>query len=84
MPPITPRPLTPKDALQQLRGLVRNFPTQIDAARELGISVQYLRDILHEKRELTPRVLAKLGLKRVMVIEPLEPPEDREPHEQSA
>ncbi len=55
------------NALDALLAYVERFPTRGDAASALSISKQYLSDMLHGRRDLSPRLLAKLGLKRVVV-----------------
>lgn len=43
--------------------------TQKDLARELGVSIGYLNDVLHERREPGPKVLDALNLQRRVVYE---------------
>ena len=40
--------------------------TQTALARELGVSLPYLNDVLHGRRELAGKVLDALGLERVI------------------
>lgn len=58
------RETNPTDALQRF---VDRYPRQLDAARALGISPAYLSDLLHERRDMTEPMLAKLGLKQIVV-----------------
>lgn len=55
------------DPVQALREFVRQFPLQKDAAEALGISGVYLSDLLNQRRDVSPNMLAKLGLRRVVV-----------------
>lgn len=43
-----------------------NGKTQTALAAELGITLQYLNDILHNRRAAGPQVLRALGLERVV------------------
>ncbi len=58
--------LNAHDALQ---AFCDQFETAAEAARQLGISAPYLNDLLRSRREVGPKVLARLGLKRVIVKE---------------
>lgn len=60
-------PITNGDAFRRLKTLCRGA-TQREAAAKLGISVQYLRDILHKRRPLSDQMLKKVGLKRVVTV----------------
>ena len=55
------------DALDKLKEFTRGFDTGGDAASALAVSKQYLHQMLTEERPISPRVLAKLGLKRAVV-----------------
>jgi plasmid maintenance system antidote protein VapI len=57
------------NAFDALERHCRKYPTVTDAAASLGITKQYLSDILRNRRDLTPRVLAKLGLRQIVVKE---------------
>lgn len=59
--------MTRVDAKGQLRGLVRAHASQKLAAKQLGISQQYLCDLLKGRRPFSARVLDKLGLRQVIV-----------------
>ena len=48
----------------RLRDLVQAHGSQRAAARHLGISPQYVCDLLKGRREPGPAVLKKLGLRR--------------------
>ncbi len=52
-----------------LEQFVGQFDTHTAAAQALGISHPYLCDLLRARRDVGPKVLAKLGLKRVVVKE---------------
>ena len=41
--------------------------TQTDLAKEIGIGVQYLNDVLHGRRRPSDTILEYLGLKREIV-----------------
>jgi len=56
----------PADALY---AFVKRYPRQLDAARALEISPAYLSDLVNGRRDITDGILAKLGLKRVVVKE---------------
>ena len=55
------------DVIQELEKQVRRAGTQKDAATALGISPQYLNDLLQGRRDASDNILEKLGLKRVVV-----------------
>ncbi len=59
--------MKPVDPVETLRAFVATHPTQRQAAAALGISATYLGDILNERRDVSDTVLAKLGLKRIVV-----------------
>lgn len=60
--------MTRVDARQRLRGMVRVHESQKSAAKALGISQQYLCDLLKGRRPFSARVLQKLGLQQVIVV----------------
>jgi len=55
------------DPLPILRQKVEEYPTHTAAAKALGISKQYLSNILRRRCDIGPRVLRKLGLKRAIL-----------------
>jgi len=55
------------DPLLALRAFVQRTGTQRDAALVLGVSQQFLNDMLHDKRGISDKILTQLGLKRVTV-----------------
>lgn len=55
------------DPVEALRVLVAKHGSQTAAAAALGISVPYINDMLHGKRNVSDEMLDKLGLKRVVV-----------------
>jgi DNA-binding transcriptional regulator YdaS (Cro superfamily) len=50
-----------------LRALVGRHGTQKAAAKALGVSPAYLSDMLMGRRDISERILAKLGLRRAVV-----------------
>lgn len=58
------------NAFEALERYCSRYETLTDAAEGLGITKQYLSDILRNRRDITPRVLEKLGLKRIVVKAP--------------
>lgn len=60
--------ITERDALQRLYDLIDDLGTQKAAAQHLGISPQYLNDIL-DRRRSGHKVLERLGLRRVVTYE---------------
>ncbi len=58
------------DALKVLRSFVLQQDTKKLAARKLGISPQYLNDILKENRPIPDDVLQTLGFERVTEVRP--------------
>ena len=57
---------SPVNALDRLRAVVQQHGTQRKAAKSLGVSEQYLSDILREARAVPVRVLTQLGLVRTI------------------
>lgn len=55
------------DALQILAKEVKRAGSQKQLAAELGISTQYLNDLLRGRRDFSDKVLKKLGLERRVV-----------------
>ena len=55
------------NALDVLKDYVDGFETKGHAATALGVSKQYLNDMLNRHRDISPRMLSKLGLKRAVV-----------------
>ena len=52
---------------RRLRALLAQHGTQQEAASALGISQQYLSDLLLGRRTFSEAMLAKLGLRRTVV-----------------
>ena len=52
-----------------LEKFVKQYKTQKEAAAALEITEPYLTDLLHMRRELSAKMLAKLNLKRVVVVD---------------
>jgi len=59
--------MTIVDPRSRLRRLVRRCGTQRAAAAEMGISSNYLSDLLHGHRVYSDRILDKLQLRRIIV-----------------
>lgn len=55
------------DAIDELEKHVKRAGNQRNAALALGISAQYLNDLLQGRRAPSDVILEKLGLKRVIV-----------------
>jgi len=55
------------DAIKELQKHVKKAGSQKEAAANLGISTQYLNDLLRGRREASETILEKLGLRRVIV-----------------
>lgn len=56
---------TTGEVMKFLREKVAGRKTQKEIARELGVTPQYLSDILGENRRLTPEVAAALGFRKL-------------------
>jgi DNA-binding transcriptional regulator YdaS (Cro superfamily) len=52
-----------------LYGVVRTYGTQKKAAHALGVSQQYLTDVLHGRREIGATLLSALGYRKVVLYE---------------
>lgn len=61
------------DPMPVLRQFVKTFPSQRHAAAKLGISQQYLTDILHGRRDFSDRILQAVGLQRVIIVTEAKP-----------
>jgi len=59
--------MTSIDPADRLAVFVQAHGTQDQAARKLGISQQYLSDLLKNRRQFSSRILQKLGLKAIIV-----------------
>lgn len=55
------------DPTDRLRRLVKRCGTQRDAALQIGISPNYLSDLLHGRRGCSDRILERLNLRRIIV-----------------
>ena len=56
--------VNPREKLQELRD---KYTTLGNAASALSVSKQYLSDMLQGRRDISPRILGKLGLKRTVI-----------------
>ncbi len=59
--------LREQDGYAALAKFCEQFETVSAAAKALGISKQYLGDILQNHRDLTPMILKKIGLRKAVV-----------------
>ena len=55
------------NALERLHKFVAGFPNQRKAADALGITQGYLSDLVNCRRDISPAILEKLGLRRTTV-----------------
>lgn len=55
------------DPIAALRAFVGRYPTQREAAAALNIHEAYLSDLLRGRRDASPRILERLGLRRAVV-----------------
>ena len=55
------------NAHDKLWAFVAQYPTRKAAALALGISAVYLGDIMNHRRDVPPRILEQLGLRRAVV-----------------
>ena len=55
------------DALDRLRAFVATHGNQGDAAKALGVSRQYVQQMLTRKIPVSERILNQLGLRRTIV-----------------
>lgn len=62
--------LTEQDVLEQLRTAVRAAGNQQAYAAQIGISGQYLSDVLRGRREIGSKILDVLGLEKVVSYRP--------------
>jgi transcriptional regulator with XRE-family HTH domain len=58
---------TAVNVIQELEKQVSRHGSQKAAATALGISAQYLNDLLQGRRDASDNILEKLGLRRVVV-----------------
>ncbi len=54
------------DPVRKLQALVDGHPTQRAAAKSLEISGAYLSDLLNGRRDFSPAILERLGLRRAI------------------
>ena len=55
------------DPHERLRAFVETVGSQTAAAQQLGVSGPYLNRMVHGRQPVTARVLARLGLRKVVV-----------------
>jgi hypothetical protein len=63
---------TREEVIQMLREYVEDCGSQKEAASKIGISAQYMNDLMRGRRSPGPAVLETMKLKRVMVYERFE------------
>ena len=59
--------MKPRDPLTELKVFVAQYPTQQAAAAALGVSPPMMVDLLRGRRGFSERMLARLGLERIVV-----------------
>lgn len=64
--------MTLTQLLKCLDGRIEEAGSQAMLAEQLGVSWQYLNDVLYRRRMPGKKLLAALGLRRVMTFEPLD------------
>lgn len=57
-----------------IHAIVRIEGSQKKAAESFGVSPQYLTDVLHGRREISDRILSKLGLRKRVIYERIQIP----------
>jgi DNA-binding transcriptional regulator YdaS (Cro superfamily) len=55
------------DPVERLRAHVEQSGSRSATAKRLGVTVQFLGDMLNGRRPVSARILKKLGLKRAIV-----------------
>lgn len=65
--------LTNEQMREVLAAFCKKNKTQAAAAVKLGISQQYISDMLHQKRDISQEVAEKLGFRRIVVFEEVKP-----------
>lgn len=58
--------ITHSEMLHYIRGYVTKFATQKEAAKNIGVSEQFLSDVLKGRREISERLASKLGFRRTV------------------
>lgn len=58
-----------KEVFKKLDELVADCGTQAEAAKRLGISEQYIGDLVRRKTNMTETIAAKLGFTKKIVYE---------------
>lgn len=66
------RPLREHELLLALRGEVERQATNKQAAERLGVSAQYLGDVLHGRRAISAKLAHALGYERQALFVPYE------------
>jgi transcriptional regulator with XRE-family HTH domain len=61
--------LTLQDVIELIRGEAEKTGSQKELAKKLGVSAQYISDILNGRREPGDAILKPLGLHKVVTYE---------------
>lgn len=61
--------LTLQDVIELIRGEAEKTGSQKELAKKLGVSAQYISDILNGRREPGDAILKPLGLRKVTTYE---------------
>ena len=61
--------MTHDELLEYLKGEVTAANTQKEFAEEVGISEQFLTDVLHGRREITGKLLKYFGREKIVTYE---------------
>lgn len=59
---------TEQDVLNRLKEYAKEIGSPAEAARQLGITPQYIGDILHGNRGISEAIANKLGYRKVTVF----------------
>ena len=64
-----PQSITHEELLGRLRQQMQASGSQNKAARDLGVSVQYLAEVLKGHRPIGPTLLRGLGIRKIIIYE---------------
>ena len=59
--------LKPIDPVARLLALQAKIGTRKDLAQKMGVTPSYMSDVINRRRDLSPRLLKALGLRRVII-----------------
>jgi transcriptional regulator with XRE-family HTH domain len=65
--------LTHDQLLKRLMSLVAGYDSQLEAAEHLGVSPQYLSDVLRRKSEPGPAILEAMGYYKLVMYKEIKP-----------